>query len=76
MSALGDALGALKSIVLLQERLEGVQRDLARTSADVAGVNNYARDIDKRVIRIETMIEMTGRGMPGPAAIEAKGEES
>ena len=62
MSALSDTFNALKNIVLLQERLEGVQRDVARISADLAGMNLYARDIDKRVVRIETMIEMTGRG--------------
>ncbi|VVT06844.1 conserved hypothetical protein [Sphingomonas sp. EC-HK361] len=66
MSTLGDALAALKNIVLLQERLEGVQRDISRISADVKGVNEYVQTIDKRVIRIETMIEMS-RGSGGSA---------
>ena len=69
MSTLGDAFAALKSIVLLQERLESVQRDVARVSSDVAGVNDYTLSIDKRVIRIETMIEMS-RGSGAPPKIE------
>ena len=69
MSTLSEALVALKNIVLLQERLEYVQRDVARVAADVGGVNDYARDIDKRVVRIETMIEMS-RGGDGPPRIE------
>lgn len=70
MSTLGDALAALKNIVLLQERLENVQRDVTRVSADVAGVNDYAREIDKRVVRIETMIEMSRSGAAVPPRIE------
>jgi len=59
LSSLGDALAALKNIVLLQERLEVVQRDLGQVATSVAMINDYARDIDKRVVRIETMIEMS-----------------
>ena len=70
MSTLSDALAALKNIVLLQERLENVQRDIARVSGDVAAVNDYALSIDKRVIRIETMIEMTRSGSGSTPRIE------
>jgi archaellum component FlaC len=70
VSTLSDALAALKNIVLLQERLENVQRDIARVSGDVAAVNDYALSIDKRVIRIETMIEMTRSGSGSTPRIE------
>lgn len=61
MSALGDALAALKNVVLMQERLDVMRSDLSRTAEDVRGLNDYISAVDKRVIRIETMIEMTGR---------------
>lgn len=61
MSALGDALAALKNVVLMQERLDVMRSDLSRTAEDVRGLNDYISAVDKRVIRIETMIEMTVR---------------
>jgi hypothetical protein len=61
MSALSDALSALKNVVLMQERLDVMRSDLSRTADDVRGLNDYVSSVDKRVIRIETMIEMTGR---------------
>ena len=61
MSALGDALAALKNVVLMQERLDVMRSDLSRTAEDVRGLNDYISAVDKRVIRIETMIEMGGR---------------
>ena len=69
MSAIGDALSGIKQILLLQDqvkRLEVVgdrQRDaLNRLSDDLIA-------LDKRVVRIETMIEMTSR-TGGQARIE------
>ena len=59
MSGFGDALKALKNVVLLQERLDRVREDVSGLAGDVDGLNEYAVSIDKRVIRIETMIEMT-----------------
>lgn len=61
MSALGDALAALKNVVLMQERLDVMRSDLSRTAEDVRGLNDYISAVDKRVIRIEAMIEMGGR---------------
>jgi hypothetical protein len=61
MSALSDAFTAIKNVMLLQERVEGVQRDVERLNADVRGLNDYVVAVDKRVVRIETMIEISGR---------------
>jgi hypothetical protein len=66
VSTLSDALGALKNVVLMQERLDVMGRKLDRLSVDVQGLNDYALSIDKRVIRIETMIEMSGRSPTQP----------
>ncbi len=62
MSTLGDAMAAIKNVVLMQERLDVMKSDMDRLSGDVSGLNSYAVSIDKRVLRIETMIEMSGRG--------------
>lgn len=61
MSAIGDALTALKNVVLMEERLSIVQADIRQLVADVKGLNDYAVSLDKRLVRIETMIEMSGR---------------
>lgn len=66
---IGDALTALKNVVLMQERLDQMQKKVDRLATDVRGLNDYALSIDKRVVRIETMIEMSGRG-PGQPRIE------
>ena len=61
MSAIGDALAALKNVVLMQERLDVLRAEQVRLSEDVRGLNDYILSVDKRVVRIETMIEMSGR---------------
>jgi len=66
VSALGDALTALKSVVLMQERLDVMRQEQARIAEDVRGLNDYVLSVDKRVVRIETMIEMTGRAALPP----------
>ena len=57
MSSLGDAFAALKNVMLLHERLEGVQKDIERLTADVRDTNRYAVEIDRRVARIEGVME-------------------
>ena len=59
MSAMGDALQALKNVLLMQSDIARMQNDMAQTVADLRGLRDYANEIDKRVVRIETMIEMT-----------------
>lgn len=61
MSALGDALAALKNVVLIQERLDVVRREVTELAVSVSKLDDRVVDIDKRVVRIETMIELSGR---------------
>ncbi|HKC02046.1 MAG TPA: hypothetical protein VKC17_01935 [Sphingomicrobium sp.] len=61
MSALGDAFASLKNVMLLQERLEVVQKDVERMTGDLRDLNRYAVEIDKRVARIEGVMEGYGR---------------
>ena len=69
MSALSDALAAIRNVVLMQERLDVLTRKVDRLADDVRDTNDYALAIDKRVIRIETMIEM-GRGRSSQPRLE------
>ncbi len=66
MSALGDALNALKNVVLMQERLDVMRAEQVRLADDVKGLNDYVLSVDKRLIRIETMIEMSARSGQSP----------
>jgi hypothetical protein len=61
VSAIGEAFTALKNVLLLHERLDRVQKDVERLSADVLGLNRYAVEIDKRVSRIEGVMEGVAR---------------
>jgi archaellum component FlaC len=61
MSTLGDALSALRSVVLMEDRLSRVEQDMAGMASDMSDLKTYMHEIDKRVVRIETMIEMTAR---------------
>jgi predicted nuclease with TOPRIM domain len=69
MSTVGDALAALKNVVLVQERLEAIRADVSRQADDLKRLTEQVYALDKRVVRIETMIEMSGRGS-GQARIE------
>jgi archaellum component FlaC len=66
VSSLGDALEAIRNVVLMQERLEVLNRKVDRMADDMKGLGDYAGALDKRVIRIETMIEMTQRSVQTP----------
>ena len=66
MSSLGDAFAALKNVMLLHERLEGVQKDVERLSEDLKGLNRYAVEIDRRVARIEGVMEGYQRASATP----------
>jgi hypothetical protein len=70
MSAVGDVLGAFKNVLLLQERMSVMERTLDQLARNVDGLNEYAVSIDKRVVRIETMIEMTTSRGGQPPRIE------
>ena len=65
MSSLGDAFAALKNVMLLHERLEGVQKEVERLSDDLKGLNRYAVEIDRRVARIEGVMEGYQRASAG-----------
>ena len=66
MSALGDALSALKNVVLMQERIDNIRGDMSRTADDLRSLTEKVLSLDSRVVRIETMIEMSTRAGSPP----------
>ena len=65
MSTLGDALKGLKQVLLLQEQVGHLERGAERQRDEIKALGRDLIGIDKRVVRIETMIEFaTARGAP------------
>jgi hypothetical protein len=70
MSSIGDALKGIKQILLLQEQVKRLEQVGEKQSAALDRLADDVIAIDKRVIRIETMIEMAGRPGAAPPRIE------
>ena len=72
MGAVGDILSAIKQVILLQENVGRLQRDVELLAQDVRRIRDYAGDIDKRVARIEGVMEGFSRasaGAPRPKSL-------
>lgn len=52
MSALGDIMSGLRTVVELTGKVETLTRNVDRLTNDM-------RDMDRRVVRLETIIELT-----------------
>jgi phage shock protein A len=52
MSLYGEAIAAIKSVILIDERVQSVAQKLDRLADEV-------RDMKDRLIRLETVIEIT-----------------
>ncbi len=65
MSAFGDAYKAIESVILLRSRVENLERALDKLVDDVKQDGRDLLDHERRLIRIETMIEMSSR-LGGP----------
>jgi hypothetical protein len=58
VSALGDAMKALRSLILIEERVASQARRLELVAEQVIA-------LDKRMVRVETVLAMTMReGLP------------
>ncbi len=64
MSTVSEAFAALKNVMLMQERIDGLRTDIRTVADDLRTLTAKVGNINDRVIRIETMIEMT-RGAQG-----------
>ena len=61
MSAIGDALAALKSVVLMQDRLERMQRDMDGIATGLSGLKDFTHELDKRLYAVEKVIDLGAR---------------
>ena len=62
MGAVADAIAALKEVL----RMQG---DLERLSHNVDNLSTLVTDLDRRMVRIETMVEIAGKRSSGPARL-------
>lgn len=58
MSFLGDALKTIESVVLLRSKVELLDRELNATNEEVREVVRGMIQIDRRLVRIETLEEV------------------
>ncbi len=65
MGALADAVAVLKDVLRMRD-------DLDRLSKSVDKLANVANEIDKRLIRIETMVEIADRRSAKTPRLPAK----
>lgn len=63
MSAWSDLRDSIRKIILMQDKLD-------RLAGGVAGVTDQVIDHERRLIRIETMIEMAQGRAAGPRRLE------
>lgn len=61
MGSIGDILTGIKQVILLQENVARLQKDVENLAHDVRRIRDYAGDIDQRVARIEGVMEGYGR---------------
>ena len=61
MSSLRDALDGVKSILLLQNDVRNLEKEVERQRVALDELGDDFVALDKRVVRIETMIEMSAR---------------
>ena len=61
MGAVGDILAGIRQVILLQENVARLQRDVESLAQDVRRLRDYAGDIDKRVARVEGVMEGVAR---------------
>lgn len=64
MSAFGDAYKAIESVILLRSRVENLERAIEKVADDVKQDGRDLLDHERRLIRIETMIEVSGSRQP------------
>lgn len=61
MSVFSNALTALKQVILLQERVERMEKRLESMSDDVDGLGDMAHDLDKRLYALERIVDLGAR---------------
>ena len=57
MSVFGDAVGAIKQVILMQTRIDQLDQRMSGMVADVDGLTDVLADLRDRVSRLEGVIE-------------------
>lgn len=57
MSATEKAIGLVKNVLLFNERLEGIGKEIAELRTDLGSLSRDLVDVDRRVTRIEGVME-------------------
>ena len=70
MSAFGDALHGIKQLLLIQKQVEDLEKAAEIQANAMRELGRDLVTLDKRVVRIETMVEMTARRGPEQPRIE------
>lgn len=70
MSAIGDAMKGIRDLLLLQEQVRRLEQTGEKQVAALGNLTSDLISLDKRVVRIETMIEMTRARRAGSPRIE------
>jgi len=68
VSAFGDAMKAVREVLLLQSRVDALQQSLAGQASDLKGLSQTIIDVDRRVAQIEGYI----RGRADQAAAQSE----
>lgn len=58
MSSVGDALKALKTIVVMHERIDRLESDVDQVGNDVRSLSGMCHDLDKRLYALERIIDI------------------
>lgn len=68
MAATDRFFAAIKDVLLLTEEVKRLNKQLETLASSVEQMSNRIHDVDRRLVRIETMAEMTtqARQLPGP----------
>ncbi len=61
MSVIGNALAALKRVVLLQDRVERMEAQISKMADDIDGLGELVHDLDKRLYALERIIDLGAR---------------
>ena len=72
MSATEKAIGVVKSVLLFNERLEAIQKEMAQLRTDLGTLSRDLIDVDRRVTRIEGVMEGYGRATQAASASRPK----
>lgn len=66
MSTLRDAIEAIRSIILIEERVRQQGAKVEKLADLVVGIDRRLDDVDRRLVRVETVIDLAVNRRPAP----------